>query len=79
MPAVKRIGILTSGGDCAGLNAVIRAVVHRAADAYGWQVIGIRNGTAGLLALLRLKHGFLFQGAGELSMPRDQTTLEKFA
>ena len=50
MPAVKRIGILTSGGDCAGLNAVIRAVVHRAADAYGWQVIGIRNGTAGLLA-----------------------------
>jgi 6-phosphofructokinase 1 len=47
--AAKRIGILTSGGDCAGLNAVIRGVVHRAA-AEGWQVIGIRNGTAGLLA-----------------------------
>ncbi|MEA2783285.1 MAG: ATP-dependent phosphofructokinase / diphosphate-dependent phosphofructokinase [Rhodospirillaceae bacterium] len=46
----KRIGILTSGGDCAGLNATIRAVVHRATGAYGWQVIGIRNGTAGLLA-----------------------------
>ena len=30
MVAAKRIGILTSGGDCAGLNAVIRAVVHRA-------------------------------------------------
>lgn len=44
----KRIGILTSGGDCAGLNAVIRAVV-RQAEGYGWQVIGIRDGTAGLL------------------------------
>ncbi|MGB3207087.1 MAG: 6-phosphofructokinase, partial [Crinalium sp.] len=30
MGADKRIGILTSGGDCAGLNPVIRAVVHRA-------------------------------------------------
>jgi 6-phosphofructokinase 1 len=44
----KTIGILTSGGDCAGLNAVIRAVVHRA-DHYGWRVLGIRDGTAGLL------------------------------
>jgi len=49
MVAAKRIGILTSGGDCAGLNAVIRAVVHRA-GAEGWEVFGIRNGTAGLLA-----------------------------
>jgi 6-phosphofructokinase 1 len=46
----KRIGILTSGGDCAGLNAVIRAVVHRAVLGYGWEVVGIRQGTAGLLA-----------------------------
>ncbi|MGB4101605.1 MAG: ATP-dependent 6-phosphofructokinase [Alphaproteobacteria bacterium] len=46
---IKRIGILTSGGDCAGLNAVIRAVVLRAA-AYGWEVIGVCDGTAGLLA-----------------------------
>ncbi|MHA1565964.1 MAG: ATP-dependent 6-phosphofructokinase [Alphaproteobacteria bacterium] len=44
----KRIGILTSGGDCAGLNAVIRGVVGRA-DGVGWEVIGIRDGTAGLL------------------------------
>jgi len=36
--AIERIGILTSGGDCAGLNAVIRAVVHRAIQGYGWQV-----------------------------------------
>src|SRR3546814_16789233 len=45
----KRIGVLTSGGDCAGLNAALRAVVLRAAGHYGWDVIGIRNGTAGLL------------------------------
>lgn len=44
----KRIGILTSGGDCAGLNAVIRAAVHRA-DLLGWEMIGILDGTAGLL------------------------------
>ena len=44
----KTVGILTSGGDCAGLNAVMRAVVHRA-DRLGWTVIGIENGTAGLL------------------------------
>ena len=49
MGAARRIGILTSGGDCAGLNAVIRAVVHRA-GAEGWEVVGIRNGTFGLLA-----------------------------
>jgi len=46
--AKKRIGILTSGGDCAGLNAVIRAVVHRA-DLLGWEVIGLLNGTASLM------------------------------
>ncbi len=44
----KKIAILTSGGDCAGLNAVMRAVVHRSAM-LGWEVIGIENGTAGLL------------------------------
>lgn len=49
MTARKRIGILTSGGDCAGLNAVIRAVVHRAVGTYGWQVLGIKEGTQGLL------------------------------
>ncbi len=45
---VKRIGILTSGGDCAGLNAVIRAVVLRA-ETLGWDVVGIMDGTHGLL------------------------------
>ncbi len=50
MADVKRIGVLTSGGDCAGLNAVLRAVVHRAVLGYGWEVVGIEQGTLGLLA-----------------------------
>ncbi len=45
----KKIGLLTSGGDCGGLNAVIRAVVSRA-GMLGWEVIGIEEGTHGLLA-----------------------------
>ncbi len=49
MGTQKRIGILTSGGDCAGLNAVIRAVVHRAVNTYGWEVLGIRQATQGLM------------------------------
>jgi len=48
-PVGTRIGILTSGGDCAGLNAVIRAAVFRACRTYGWEVVGIRSGTLGLL------------------------------
>lgn len=45
----KRIGILTSGGDCAGLNAVVRAVVRRAIGSYGFRVLGIKDGTVGLM------------------------------
>lgn len=50
MDKPKKIGILTSGGDCAGLNAVIRAVVHSAVATYGWNVLGIRQATQGLMA-----------------------------
>lgn len=46
---IKRIGVLTSGGDCAGLNAVLRAIVHRAIKKYNWDVIGIHKGTAGFM------------------------------
>ena len=45
----KRIGILTSGGDCAGLNATIRAVALRAHHGHGWTTVGLRYGTLGLL------------------------------
>ncbi|NEP06574.1 MULTISPECIES: ATP-dependent 6-phosphofructokinase [Okeania] len=45
----KRIGILTSGGDCAGLNPAIRAVVYRAIGTYNWEVFGIQQATLGLM------------------------------
>ena len=47
MSEIKKIGILTSGGDCAGLNAVISSVV-KAAGRQGWEVYGIHDGTDGL-------------------------------
>jgi len=44
----KTIGILTGGGDCPGLNAVIRAVVRRS-DAAGWDCVAVREGWRGLV------------------------------
>lgn len=46
---VRRIGVLTGGGDAPGLNAVIRAVVKTAINDYGWEVYGIHDGFEGLL------------------------------
>ncbi|HMK45098.1 MAG TPA: 6-phosphofructokinase, partial [Methanocella sp.] len=48
MAAIKKIGILTGGGDCPGLNAVIRAVVFKAGE-YGWDVAGIKYGWKGMI------------------------------
>lgn len=45
-----KIGVLTGGGDCPGLNAVIRAVIRKS-DKFGFRVIGINNGWKGLLDL----------------------------
>jgi 6-phosphofructokinase 1 len=52
---MKRIGILTSGGDCPGLNAVIRAVV-KCASHKGWEVYGIPYGTDGFIGLQRRQY-----------------------
>lgn len=67
----KRIGILTSGGDCPGLNAIIRAVV-KCSSQQGWEVYGIPYGTEGFIRLengkchsddLKLKeHGYDLPG-----------------
>ena len=46
---MKKIGILTSGGDCGGLNAAIRSIYFRAKYKHNMSVIGIKNGTSGLL------------------------------
>lgn len=47
--AIRKLGILTGGGDCPGLNAVIRAVVKTAHHDYGMDVLGIEDGYEGLL------------------------------
>lgn len=49
MSKPTRIGILTGGGDCPGLNAVIRAVAKTAILDHGWEVRGIRDGFLGLI------------------------------
>ena len=46
---VRRIGILTGGGDCPGLNGVIRAVVKTCRFEYGIEVVGIEDGYGGLI------------------------------
>ena len=48
MAQIKKIAIMTGGGDCPGLNPVIRAVVNTAINKYGLEVVGIRHGYHGL-------------------------------
>ena len=45
----RRIGILTAGGDAAGLNAAIRAVVRTAIGVHGFEVLGFRRGWRGVM------------------------------
>jgi phosphofructokinase-like protein len=47
--SVMRIGVLTGGGDCPGLNAVIRAVVRKGVQEYGHEFVGYRDGWKGPL------------------------------
>ena len=51
---IKKIGVLTSGGDCPGLNAVIRGVVRAAAER-NWETIGFTDGYEGMLAPVRYR------------------------
>jgi 6-phosphofructokinase 1 len=71
--SIRRIGVLTSGGDAPGLNAVIRAVVKTAEIEYGWKVIGIEDGFEGLLTPPRITNLGLEQVRGLL--PRGGTIL----
>src|SRR2546423_14066150 len=48
MPEIKRIGVLTGGGDAPGLNPAIKGLVYRASD-YGIDVVGVYDGWRGLL------------------------------
>jgi len=51
----KTIAILTGGGDCPGLNAVIRGVVRNAVGKKGWRVLGIEDGFDGLVGEIRFR------------------------
>jgi len=48
-PKIKKIGVLTGGGDAPGLNAVLHAVVTKAVTKYGWEVWGSEDGFEGLI------------------------------
>merc|ERR1712137_1361610 len=48
---IKTIGVMTCGGDCPGLNPVIRAVVVSAYRNFGWKVLGIEDAMQGLINL----------------------------
>jgi 6-phosphofructokinase 1 len=52
-----RIGVLTGGGDCPGLNAVIRAVVRKGAEVYGHDFVGFRDGWKGPMEGLTMELG----------------------
>jgi len=73
---VARVGILTGGGDCPGLNAVIRAVVRQGVSRHGHTVLGFQNGWAGVLAgdAVELTHdntsGILHRGGTILGSSR---------
>ena len=70
---MKRLGVLTGGGDAPGLNAVIRAVVKTAIQVYGCEVLGIRDGFDGFLG----EGGIIPLGAEEVRgiLPRGGTIL----
>jgi ATP-dependent phosphofructokinase / diphosphate-dependent phosphofructokinase len=67
----KRVGVLTGGGDCPGLNAVIRAVTRRSLTR-GYEVVGVRDGWRGLV-----ESRFMELGPREISgiLPRGGTIL----
>jgi len=52
-----RVGVLTGGGDCPGLNAVIRAVVRRGVTEFGYEFVGFRDGWRGPLDGLTMELG----------------------
>ena len=84
----KKVGVLTGGGDCPGLNAVIRAVVRRSLFHGGYEIVGLKHGWRGLLEmdtrpLARLDvTGILYRGGTILGTSRtnvfkDEETTKK--
>ncbi len=73
MSDIRTIGISTGGGDCPGLNAVIRAATKTAVLKYGWRVMGIQDGFDGLIFPERTREITLDDVSGIL--PRGGTIL----
>ena len=75
---IKTVGILTSGGDCPGLNAAIRGVGKAARDQFGMRVVGFRNGFRGLVQNQTMEldgsilSGILTDGGTILGTSRDK-------
>src|SRR5689334_16166231 len=73
---LMRFGVLTGGGDCPGLNAVIRAIVRKGIDHHGHDLVGFRYGWAGVLAgdtmplTLESTRGILHRGGTILGSSR---------
>src|SRR6476469_1637997 len=71
-----RIGVLTGGGDCPGLNAVIRAIVRKGIGVHGHEFVGFRYGWAGVLSgeamdlTLETTRGILHRGGTTLGSSR---------
>src|SRR5687767_8757733 len=80
---MARIGLLTGGGDCPGLNAVIRAVVRKGINTHGHEFVGFRYGWAGVLAAdaIDLTHestsGILHRGGTILGTSRTNVFKEE--
>ena len=76
-----RIGVLTGGGDCPGLNAVIRAIVRKGINAYGHEFVGFRYGWAGVLnneaidLTLSSTRGILHRGGTILGSSRSSASI----
>jgi ATP-dependent phosphofructokinase / diphosphate-dependent phosphofructokinase len=67
-----RIGVLTGGGDCPGLNAVIRGIVRKGIDVHGHEIVGFRDGWRGPL---ENEHAELTVGSTRGILPRGGTIL----
>ena len=67
MSTIKKIAVLTSGGDAPGLNGVIRALVKSAVLDHGWEVIGIEDGFEGMLGTPRVRQLALHDVRGLVS------------
>jgi 6-phosphofructokinase 1 len=73
---VARVGVLTSGGDCPGLNAVIRALVRRGERHWGDELIGFHDGWVGVIEGrhqtldVEVMRGFLTRGGTMLGTSR---------